>query len=447
LYAARIHLERYGAGFRRQLEELEASQWLSHDELAEYQNRKLRALVLHAYETVPYYRRVMIERKLTPADIKNQEDLRKLPILTRSDVRKYENELLSSAHRKKRLVHGHTSGTTGSPLEFYWDRQMCVFNNAAFWRQARWAGLNCGDKFAVALGRVVTPTTQKEPPFWRMNYLHNQLWISSFHLNEENLCHYIRKLERFRPLALECYPSTAYIIAKYLESRGETFPLRAVITSSETLFAFQRETIENSFSCRIYDYYGLAERVVFATECDRHEGRHLNMEYGICEILDSDDIPVEDGEEGYIVGTSLHNYAMPFIRYKTSDISAVKKEPCSCGRKLPLIKDITTKAEDIIVTPTGAFVSPSILTHPFKPLKTIRMSQIIQDRTDHILIRVVTEPEFSSSDADLLLMEFRKRVGLEIQVELEKVSEIPRTSAGKFKWVISEIPMSFKQKK
>ncbi|RJP26285.1 MAG: phenylacetate--CoA ligase family protein [Candidatus Abyssobacteria bacterium SURF_5] len=447
LYAVRIHLERYGPEFREQLEELEKTQWLSSNELAEYQNQKLQLLVEHAYENVPYYRRLMDQRKLDPADIKTSQDLRKLPVLTRDDVRKHKHELLSSAYRKKQLAHGHTSGTTGSPLEFFWDRKMCAFNNAAYWRQARWAGLRYGDKFAVALGRIVCPTTRKKPPFWRMNYLDNQLWISSFHLNEENLPCYIRKLREFKPMALECYPSTGYIIAKYLESRRETLPLKAVLTSSETLFPFQKETIEKSFDCRVYDYYGMAERVVFATECDRHEGRHLNLEYGICEILDSDGIPVVDGKEGYVVGTSLHNYAMPFIRYQTSDISAIRKKSCSCGRALPLIQDVTTKAEDIIVTPAGNLISPSVLTHPFKPLKTIKMSQIIQDRVDHILIKIVAEPRFSRREANALLVEFRKRVGSDMQVDLQEVSEIPRTAAGKFKWVISTAPINFKHEK
>ncbi len=446
-YAVSIHLERYGEQFRRQLEELEKTQWFSPEELVEYQNRKLRALVGHAYLTVPYYRWVMQKRNLTPADIRTGEDLHKLPVLTKTEVRKHQKHLLSSAYRKGQLIHGHTSGTTGSPLEFYWDKQMCVFNNAAFWRQARWAGLNPGDRFAVALGRTIAPTTQKKPPFWRMNYLHNQLWISSFHLSEGNLRHYIDKLQKFQPLALECYPSTAYIIARYLESRNETFPVKAVLTSSETLFPFQREVIEKSFDCRVYDYYGLAERVVFASECDRHEGRHLNMEYGICEILDGDNNPLEGKKEGYVVGTSLHNYAMPFIRYRTSDLSAMKKKNCSCGRALPLIEDITTKAEDIIVTPTGNFISPSILTHPFKPMKTIRMSQIVQDKIDHILIKVVPEPEYSRKDASMLLMEFRKRVGPRVHVDLEEVPDIPRMASGKFKWVISKIPMQFQAAK
>ena len=119
-------------------------------------------------------------------------------------------------------------------------------------------------------GVPIVPTHQKAPPFWRLNYLHNQLWLSSFHLTEDTIGHYLAHLQEFKPVVLEAYPSTAYIMAKYLDGRGRRLPLRAVLTSSETLHETQRETIERAFCCKVFDYYGLAERTIFATECEAH---------------------------------------------------------------------------------------------------------------------------------------------------------------------------------
>lgn len=442
-YAIKIHRERYGKRFREKFRELQQNEWLGYEAMQEYQHNKLQLLIKHAYESVPYYRRIMDDRKLKPDDIRIANDLKKLPVLTREDVKKNARDLISTGFRKRALIPGHTSGTTGSPLEFFWDQNMCVYNNAADWRQKNWAGLRYGERHAVLLGRMIVPRKRMRPPFWRMNYLHNQLWLSSFHMSEENLGHYVKKLRKFKPKVIEGYPSTVYILAKYLESREMSFPVTAVLTSSETLFQTQRETIERAFGCKVFDFYGLAERVIFATECDKHEGRHLNMDYGITEVLDDKGEPVREGQMGWLVGTSLHNYAMPFIRYKTNDISAILEKKCSCGRAFPLMEDVTTKAEDIVVTKDGRHISPSVLTHPFKPLHNIKISQIIQEDLDLIRIKIVKGPGYTAEDTKKLLAAFYDRVGRDMTVKVEFVKSIERTSSGKYKWVVSKVPLKF----
>ena len=150
----------------------------------------------------------------------------------------------------------------------------------------------------------------------------------------------------------------------------------------------RREAMEKAFECRVFDYFGLAERTIFAVECDRHEGHHLCEEYGVTEVLGSDDQPLSDGLMGKMVTTSLHNRAMPLIRYVTNDMTALKPEACSCGRGLRLMEDVTTKAEDILTLADGRLISSSVLTHPFKPLNSVRESQIIQKDYDHVVVLV-----------------------------------------------------------
>lgn len=442
-YALRLHRQRFGKKLEKLLEYLSNTQWLPKSDLIELQNEKLRYLIKHAYETVPYYQERMRERRLRPDDIKTVDDLVKLPLLTREDVRINIEKLISKKFNKRQLISGHTSGTTGSPLQFYWDKNTCLMNNAVDWRQKNWAGLKYGDRYAVLLGRTIVPIGQKKPPFWRMNYIHNQLWLSSFHMKEENLALYVKKLEQFKPIALEGYPSTLFILAKYLESQNKVLPLKAALTSSETLHKIQRETIEKQFCCKVFDYYGLAERTIFTTECEKHEGHHINMEYGILEVVDDRGYPVPKGKIGKLVGTSLHNFGMPFIRYVTGDVSSILYDRCSCGRGLPLMADVTTKAEDIIVTNDGRFISPSVLTHPFKPLHSIQMSQIVQDEMDHLIIKIVPREYFSNEDREQLLSALRERVGLGIKIEIQLVREIPLTEGGKFRWVISKVPLRF----
>lgn len=444
-YGLYLNYQRYGRRFIQQSEEFGKMQWWDYDRLVGYQNTRLRNMIAHVYDNVPYYRKIMKKEGLKPTDIQSQEDLWKLPLLTREDIKKNFNDLIAEslgAVQKKRLIKGHTSGTTGSPLEFYWDRETCLINNVVHWRQKYWAGLQMHDRCAVLLGRTIVPIKQEKPPFWRMNYTHNTLWLSSFHLTSKNLPLYVQTLRELKPRYIEGYPSTLYILAKYLESKGETLELTAALTSSETLYPYQRTTIENSFACKVYDYYGLAERVVFASECESHVGHHINMDYTITEVVNDNGSHVGTEKMGWIVGTGLYNYAMPLIRYKTNDISAIKAKKCACGRAFPLLEDVTTKAEDIITTGDGRFISSSILTHPFKPLTNIVKSQIIQEDVKNIRIIIVKGPSYNNQDTELLISEMQKRVGADMKIHIEYTDEIPATASGKFRWVISRVPLS-----
>lgn len=446
-YGARLHYERYGKGFVQSRELLEKSQWYTATELASYQDERLRHIIRHAYETVPYYRRLFDARRLKPDDFTSQQDLTKLPVLTRKDVQSNFDDLRSRAYSKGQLRQGHTSGTTGSPLQLYYDANVIHMTYALMDRQYRWAGVHLwrfGDPIAVLRGNVIVPVTRRRPPFWRYNYFHNQILLSSFHLSQANIPHYLAELERFAPVLMDGYPSTMYLLARYLLSIGRTFPVRAVITGSETLYDFQRTAIEQAFSCRVFDYFAAAERVIFATECDRHDGHHLGSEYGITEVLDEKHQQLLPGESGMLVGTSLHNYGMPLLRYVTNDISALKASSCSCGRSLPLMEDVSTKAEDILALKDGRMISPSALTHPFKPMHCIEESQIVQEDYDRIRINIVPNALFRSDDAQHLIREFKARLGDDMHIEIDVVEKLTRTKSGKFKWVISKVDKGIK---
>jgi len=183
--------------------------------------------------------------------------------------------------------------------------------------------------------------------------------------------------------------------------------------------------------------------VVFATECEIHQGKHLNQDFGLTEVLDQHGQTAVPGALGRIVATGFYNKGMPLIRYQTSDVTAVRVESCSCGRTFPLMENVTTKAEDIVTTKDGRYISSSILTHPFKPLHSIAESQIVQEDRDNIVVKIVRRETYSQADSDFLLSELRKRIGEGIELHLEFVDAIPRTAAGKFRWVISKVPLEF----
>jgi phenylacetate-CoA ligase len=443
-FSARLEKERYGGKYPEFAKLLEESEWWDRERMGAYQDERLRTVVKHAYEHVPYYRELFDRHGIDAQRFRGREDLPKIPLLTRETLKSRIADLRSRRPEDRALAEGHTSGTTGSPLTIFYGGDVMPITYAVLDRQYRWAGATLsrdGDRNALVRGNVIVPLVQKKPPFWRHNRRLNQLLMSNFHLTPDNLVSYFEALREFKPAVIDGYPSSLYVLAKVLLNRKETLPLKAALTSSETLFDFQREAIEAAFQCKVFDYYGAAERVVFAAECDHHQGHHLCEEYGVTEVVGDDDQPLAPGHEGIMVGTSLHNLGMPMIRYRTSDRTAIKTEACGCGRPLPLMEDVTTKAEDLLRLKDGRLISPSVLTHPFKPLDCIDASQIVQTHLDRIVVRLIPRADYTEKHGNVLVRDLKARLGEDMRVEIELLKELPRTSRGKFKWVISQVDL------
>jgi len=187
----------------------------------------------------------------------------------------------------------------------------------------------------------------------------------------------------------------------------------------------------------------MAERVVFATQCERHSGMHLNSDFGSVEIIGEDGRHAAPGEFGRLVATGLHNYAMPLIRYQTSDVSAIAATPCPCGRGFPLLEEVATKDEDIVTTPDGRYLSPSVLNAATHDILGIAESQFIQEDRSLVRFLIVRRNELTEGSLERLRYDLRRLCGPAMQIEIEFVEAIPRTTAGKLRWVISKVPLQF----
>lgn len=438
LHALRIQSHRYGRSYEDAVEWLLETQTWPQGQIRDYQAARIQEVVETAYTSSTHYRRVFDERGIVPTDIKTVDDLQVLPVLSKADVKSNVRDFLTGRPQRDWL-RGHTSGTTGSPLSIWYDRRTCIMTNAIDRRHKIWAGMTSADWVGLFLGRVVVPTDQRSGRFWRTNWIQRQVWFSSFHMSPENLDSYVNEIRRRRLRFLEGYPSTLYILADHVLARNTTLPMAAVISSSETLHPAQRTTIEQAFECKLFDFYAQAERVAFAGECGFHAGKHISEEYGFLEIVDGNGSLVPDGDLGHVVGTSLYNLAMPLIRYRTGDMSAIVSAECRCGRKHRRLQDITTKAEDMIVTPEGRLISPSVLTHPFKQLEGIEKSQIIQPSKGEIVVSIVAGSTFTAATERHLIVMLRERLGPSVQIRIEIVDDIARETSGKFRWVISHV--------
>jgi len=421
--------------FFKSFNELKDSQWWSIEKLKELQNRRLKYIISYSARHVPYYRRIFAEYGIEPSQIQTLGDLKKLPKLSKEIIRKEAHNLISDEFDITRLRKASTSGTTGTPLTIWLDDKTYLYSKAAQKLQHIWANYNINYWIGILAGYKVVPIDRKRPPFWIKNYKGKQIHFSSYHLSIKNIYYYFKALKKNEIKFLMGYPSTIGLLAKFINSYiQKKVLLKGVFLSSEPIYEWQRSEIKKAFQCKIFDYFGQAESVANAMNCNQTDNLHIIMEKSVIELDEVAD------NQFKIIGTSLINYAMPLIRYDLNDVTGgfVKGE-CACGRKHYLIKPIETKMEDFVVTTEGYIISASILTFPFKTPKGIIESQIIQEELDVLVIKLITNNKFDERQEKELLNNISRCVGNNMKIFIEKVNKIPRTKNGKFRFVVSNI--------
>lgn len=429
--------QKFGDSYQRCFEHINKSQWFSAAQINELQLRELKNVIGYVYQNVPYYSELFKRLNLVPADFQSIDDLKKLPVLTKEDVRANFERLTPGNLSPKDVITEHTSGSTGKAMKFLLSKD-CYQKEYAFLRlQRTWAGVEDDDRVATFGGHAVIKIDRHKPPFWINNYFEHQVLFSSYHMSERNLGFYAEKLIRFNPDLILGYPSSIYLMASYLSRRNITVVKpKAVITSSESLLDFQRKLIEQVFRTKVYSYYGNAERVSNISQCERG-GLHIKPEYGIIEFLDENDEPVEEGEPGRMVCTGFLNDAMPLIRYDVGDIAIPIQSECACGRSGPLVKEIVGRTDDFIVTPNGEHIGR--LSQVFKGIDAVEEAQFVQNEKERVIINVVKRADFSEHDSKAIIYNAKDRLGDDIGIELRFVPNIRRHANGKFKFVISNV--------
>jgi phenylacetate-CoA ligase len=306
---------------------------------------------------------------------------------------------------------------------------------AVQWLQYSWAGYTGQQWVGVFGGYKIVPLTRHRTPFWIVNHAGKQVHFSTYHLNPDFLPSVVAKLQSSSIQFLMGYPSAIGIVAQYLAARNQSVPLKGVFLSSEPIYDWQAEAIRQAFGCRVFNYFAATEKVISAISCGHSLNLHVNEEICVPEFTHA--TPAVGGR--VLLGTLLTNYAMPLIRYELHDVSSEVPDPCPCGRAHGLIGPIDTKAEDFIVTPRGSLVSASLLTFPFKTARGIIASQIEQLDLHTLVVKVVTNELFRPEDSAQLCADIGSCVGDEMRIEIKRVTDIPRTNNGKFKFVVSAI--------
>jgi phenylacetate-CoA ligase len=414
---------------------MEKSQWWSLPELEQFQRKRLQTLLKHAYQNTSYYHRLFNQLGLKPKDIRNGDDLQRVPILTKEIIR---NNLDDLVVKDQKVIPDATGGSTGEPMRLFVDRRSIAWNMAAAYREWRWAGYEVGDKIGwFCLAPQYVPLQTRI-----FNLTHRRIVLDASSMAERHLGEYAQMLRQFRPKVIQGYASALYLMARYMDHAGiDDIKPRVVLTSSEMLFDYQRETLERVFGCEVFDYYSGRDTTLQAGECHEHSGYHLAIENAVIEFI-KDGEHASSGEFGKIILTDLSNYAMPFIRYEIGDLGVPSDETCSCGRGLPLMKKVLGRISDIITTKGGNYIHGEFFTHLFYDTRGIEQFQFIQKTKDCSILKIVRGENYLQRELDTIIEKIYERCE-DMKIEVEFVESIPLTRSGKYRFTISEVPTEF----
>jgi len=431
-----------GTEVSKQLRFFEKTQWWKPQELEDYQNKKLRALIKHAYKNVPYYHNLFRSLNLYPEDIKTKDDLSKLPILTKEEIKKNPDFFLAKNIKKKDMIKGATSGSSGKVFEYVIDKYVLSAYRAVGLRGWGFAGYGVGDKIVTIAGSSLLP--QKMTLLQKITFKANRnLPLSSYNMDDRTVKNYIYRILKFKPKFIRGYPSSIAIIANYLlENDMHGIKLAAVMTTAETLYKRDRELISSAFGCDVFDQCGCNDGGENLCECKEHAGYHIAVERAIHEFINDANEPVSNNETSHIILTDLWNFAMPLIRYDAGDIGIPSDEMCPCGRGLPLVKTIMGRTVDRIVLPSGDLLPGLILTDIFEKegiADRVINYQIIQEEVDKFTVNIVKNEGYDNETSAKIHNFFVGHLGGSIDVKFNFVGTIPRTNANKRRIVISKI--------
>lgn len=413
----------------------QASEHWSKNQRYRYVDAQLRKVLGSAVTQVPRYASLAW---ILPhlADPKSDifAILNEFPIIARDEVLADETAFITKSLPSRGLVRTRTSGTTGTPFTTWMDRTTFAVSDALAWRRTLWAGYRPGDWIARIVGDPVVPLGPAIPPRpFRISWTDRRLYLSGYHLSRDSAMDYFAVLEKRAPAFLMGYPSTLEILAAFAleRDRRPKWRPKAVLYSSEPIYDHQRALIEQVFGVTLRGYYGSAERVISAAQCE-HGAYHLSVIDG---YLEGQDGFTPDSGQGLV--TTLLNRVMPLIRFKLGDdLRCLRPDTCPCGRTLPMIAPVITKQEDWIETPSGKRLSPSIITWAFKDIKGLRRTQIVQTAKGRVEVHMdMAEDDFDSA-RNLVDQRLQQMFFNEVTVQAVLNQQIQITSAGKTRFVV-----------
>ena len=408
---------RYSRYFYKKLREVNEQRRWKEGALRQAQERRLVALVQHAYQKSSFYRRFYDKHQVDIYQVKGLSDLARLPIVTKDDVRAHLNGIFvgNRFNRSK----AYTSGTTGSPLVLYRDYQSTVREAAYQWSHRMQFGYEAGMRTVTLRGNLGKSEMESYDPY------SNTLYLSSYNLSQDNAEWYYQRIRAFGPQAILAYPSALEMLANYFQGMDKSLYVPLAFTSSESLYDYQREKIEEVFSTHVWDWYGNAERTIALEQ--NQDGRYNELPL----------YSVNEFQEDHAITTGLINFNFPLIRYKVEDVFTFADTP---SQRYRVIERIQGRKYDFVLLPDGTRVVS--FGRALKGIRHLLFTQIVQQEIDSFSVNIVTDPNFTPGDEAQIRRNIVDLVGENAVFDIVYIKEedIIRSNSGKFKLVLNQIP-------
>lgn len=422
------------------LREYEASQWLSTEAIAALQWAKLKRLVEHCWNEVPYYRERWRRAGLAGAeDIRGPDDYARLPVLTKQDVRDNFEQLIAPSFRGE-LLYKTTGGSTGEPLRFGYTRESYERRIAGMHRGYGWTGARLGQRTLYLWGESLSATGLPKLKDDLYHAAFNRKVLNAFLLTDARMASYADAMAAYRPEVVVSYVAPLVNLTKWLIANKRVIePPQRILTAAEALHAPDRQLIEQAFNCPVYNTYGCREVMLVAAECGHRDGLHLNADHLKVEFGAPLDPTVGSGPAELLI-TDLHNYGMPLLRYANGDLGSPLDGACGCGRGLPRLASVDGRKLDALRTPDGRFVPGEFIVYAFLGVGGIKRYQVVQRRLDRLDVILVRDEGFGDHTLVLVRNELARALGPGITCNFIYADAIPLTPTGKLRVTISELP-------
>jgi len=406
------------------------------------QNKKIQAHELYRFikyctEEIPYYKKILKQRKISFAEETIFNDIKKFPILTKDIIRK-EFKNLYKIRKNVKWYNNQSGGSTGEAIKLIQDSEYQATGSAMTKLQMEWAGFNEGDELIMLWGSEKDLYKEKENIKHRFsNWINSVILLNSFLMGSKDMEKYLCIINKKHPKLILAYAESIYELAKFAESTNtKVYSPKAIMSSATMLYPHQREKIEKIFKCKVFDRYGSREVGNIACECEKHEGLHVSMYTHYVEILDKNMKPCREGETGEIYITLLNNFTMPLIRYKIGDMAQFTEKLCSCGRGLTLIKSIKGRISNFFIKRDGTKIDSNFFDFPIWDKDWIISYQIIQKNYNKILYRMKTKFKPSKKELKKIEHDIKYVMGEDCEVVFEFVDTIVPTKSGKYLYTI-----------
>lgn len=428
--------------FWKSLSEMNSSR-LSYREIVP---DRLKALLLHAVENVPFYRKLVVSRDAIEND--PVRALKEFPIIEKETLMK-DQKAFCIDPLPEDAYENSTGGSTGTPLQVIQDKWYSQNSLAGKYLFYTWAGWMPGAKILKIWGSPRDVLQQKESVKGKVSsMLHKIKVLDAFRISMDDAKKYLREYEAYKPDILECYVDAAYTLALHIKQTGMTVKHkpRGVIVSAGTLYPEFEKTIKDVFQAPVINRYGSREAGDIACTCP--EGAiHVNPFTHYVEIVDNNGNSIEEGT-GHVVLTLLINYTMPLIRYKIGDMATVKKNnpPCPCGRDWQTLEQINGRTGCLFRLQDGTILSYHLFSYFIGNIlenSCFKKFQVVQESYDLFVFKVVLKADCDDLEANGQINEarklFQKIIGENVDFVVEVCEDIPPLPSGKYVYAISKV--------